>query len=145
MALPKFSLAAQKIWVAQNLGGLQPPSPPRPVRLWFRVRKERSTITQILIEDVKLIPLAFLQKNFFNEAKPRLLEILQESNRRTFMISFNVQMSIVLPRWVPTCGYFLISDSKSIFNVRRFNRRRFWGKLYSLKIIPNLRSKTGLW
>ena len=28
MALPKFSLAAQKIWVAQNLGGLQPPSPP---------------------------------------------------------------------------------------------------------------------
>ena len=28
LALPKFSLAAQKIWVAQNLGGLQPPSPP---------------------------------------------------------------------------------------------------------------------
>ena len=37
MALPKFSLAAQKIWVAQNLGGLQPPSPPRPVRLWVVV------------------------------------------------------------------------------------------------------------
>ena len=36
MALPKFSLAAQKIGVAQNLGGLQPPSPPRPVRLWVR-------------------------------------------------------------------------------------------------------------
>ena len=34
MALPKFSLAAQKIWVVQNLGGLQPPSSPRPVRLW---------------------------------------------------------------------------------------------------------------
>ena len=33
MALPKFSLAAQKIGVAQNLGGLQPPSPPQPVRL----------------------------------------------------------------------------------------------------------------
>ena len=27
LALPKFSPAAQKIWVAQNLGGLQPPSP----------------------------------------------------------------------------------------------------------------------
>ena len=32
-ASPKFSVAAQKNWVAQNLGGLQPPSPPRPVRL----------------------------------------------------------------------------------------------------------------
>ena len=32
-SLPKFSRAAQKILVAQNLGGLQPPSPPRPVRL----------------------------------------------------------------------------------------------------------------
>ena len=30
LALPKFSPAAQKIWVAQNLGGLQPPSPPGP-------------------------------------------------------------------------------------------------------------------
>ena len=27
-SLPKFSRAAQKISVAQNLGGLQPPSPP---------------------------------------------------------------------------------------------------------------------
>ena len=27
-SLPKFSRAAQKILVAQNLGGLQPPSPP---------------------------------------------------------------------------------------------------------------------
>ena len=34
-SLPKFSRAAQKILVAQNLGGLQPPSPPRPVRLWL--------------------------------------------------------------------------------------------------------------
>ena len=33
-SLRKFSRAAQKILVAQNLGGLQPPSPPRPVRLW---------------------------------------------------------------------------------------------------------------
>ena len=33
--MPKFSRAAQKIWVAQNLGGLQLPSPPRPVRLWL--------------------------------------------------------------------------------------------------------------
>ena len=32
----KISLAAQKIWVAQNLGegGLAAPSSPRPVRLW---------------------------------------------------------------------------------------------------------------
>ena len=29
----QISLAAQKIQVAQKLGGLQPPSPPRPVRL----------------------------------------------------------------------------------------------------------------
>ena len=29
------SFAAQKIWVAQNLVGLQPPSPRRPVRLWL--------------------------------------------------------------------------------------------------------------
>ena len=35
-SLPKFSRAAQKILVAQNLGGLQPPSPPRPVRLCSR-------------------------------------------------------------------------------------------------------------
>ena len=45
MALPKFSLAAQKIWVAQNLGRLQPPSPPRPVRLCFY---DLSTIGQSL-------------------------------------------------------------------------------------------------
>ena len=31
--MPKFSLAAQKIWVTQNLGGVQPPSSLRPVRL----------------------------------------------------------------------------------------------------------------
>ena len=32
--LPKFSLAAQKFWVAQTLGGAAAPLPPRPVRLW---------------------------------------------------------------------------------------------------------------
>ena len=37
--MPKFSLAPQKIWVAHTLGGLQPPSPPRPVRLWACAQK----------------------------------------------------------------------------------------------------------
>ena len=46
-ALPKFSLAAQKIRVAQNLGGgLQPPSPPPAVRLCWR---EEIRILMILI------------------------------------------------------------------------------------------------
>ena len=36
ISFAKISLAAQKIWVAQNLGegGLAAPSSPRPVRLW---------------------------------------------------------------------------------------------------------------
>ena len=50
---PNFLLLPKKIWVAQNLGGLQPPSPPRPVRLcllasgasivWRRSRERSSS------------------------------------------------------------------------------------------------------
>ena len=52
-SLPKFSRAAQKIVVAQNLGGLQPPSPPRPVRLcpilirWIVIYQVDSTIQRL--------------------------------------------------------------------------------------------------
>ena len=47
--LPKFSLAAQKIWVAQTLGGLQPPSPPPPVRLCLAVRSALPSILSLKI------------------------------------------------------------------------------------------------
>ena len=58
-SLPKFSRAAQKISVAQNLGGLQPPSPPRPVRLCLQSNQLVDQVTCILKAKVRycmLIP-----------------------------------------------------------------------------------------
>ena len=58
MALPKFSLAAQKIWVAQNLGELQPPPlarTPMILSQWF-VHPNLSKTTGLEIEKILRSP-----------------------------------------------------------------------------------------
>ena len=142
--MPKFSLAAQKIWVAQNLGGLQPPSPPRPVRLWIltiytnhpseNLVQKHKTIKFDVVRELptkkytqnKVSPCRSIPKSAEQTKKSRKIASTQITGHIFFSFPNEMARTIWFSNWISVFPMQIASTLRFPLNSKMIQQMYYW-------------------